>query len=204
MIVSTMPSRFFAATWMSRSASSFGSILPCVPAHVDEVAEAENCGERGAHLVLHRREEVRLHGVELAQTANRLALLLVETRVLHRDRSVSGKAGQNILGIAAAWRGIRWRQHGERADDVAAVEHGQHEQRPVAGDHTGRTLAGEHAGRVLPSRRSPRPQARGRGRRRRSDHRPEAPWRPSLRRRPAPPQSAPPHAAMRRHRRWSR
>ena len=96
-------------------------ILPYRPAHLDEVAETEDRGERRAQLVLHRREEVRLHGVELTETAHRLTLQLVETRILHRDRRVVGKNGKNTLDIGVGRRGVRWRHHRQRADHLAAV-----------------------------------------------------------------------------------
>ena len=150
MMVSTMPSRFLAATWMSRSASSFGEFLPHAPAHLDEVAEPEDRRQRGAQLVLHRREKVGLHGVELAQPANQLPLQLVEARILHRDRRVVGESGQNTLDLGVDRRSVRHRRHGERSNELAEVGHRQHQQRPAAGKHPSHTSPRDHVGRRLP------------------------------------------------------
>ncbi len=73
-----------------------GAIVPRHPAHLQEVGQAEDGGQRRAQLVLHGAEEIGLEGVELAQSLHCLPLLLEEAGVLHGDRCVVGKDGQNL------------------------------------------------------------------------------------------------------------
>jgi hypothetical protein len=128
-----------------------GRVLPDLPAHLDQIAEPENRGQRRAQLVLHGRHEIRLHRVELAQAPDRLLLQLVEVRILHGNRRVVGKDGENTHDIVVRGRDLRRRRHRERTDHLAAERHRQHQQRAESLSHPRDAAPGDHLGHLLPA-----------------------------------------------------